>query len=279
MFVMQDGGSQNPYHLAVGSVMALIYASLIVASPLSLPAKKPELMSRQALVYTAIILTLIVGGFISLSTILERVFGRVFPGENVGGSGLVMLIAIIILGTAGYAAERALPVNLLPAIRKRDYRWIVYVLVAPLFLMLLKQLWAGIAGNIAGAIGSLFGEIMPPRESLGTFDTSQPLHIFLQFFIGAGLFEEIPFRLGIMTIIWKRTGKWQLGLLVSSLLFGIYHVTFSGSRAYFLQAPVISVIHSALVGGFTGIVYRYRGFMAAVMIHALGNWFSVMLFM
>ena len=46
---------------------------------------------------------------------------------------------------------------------------------------------------------------------------------------------------------------------------------------YNLPAPVSEVLISGLMGAFTGLVYRYRGFSAAVLMHSLGDWISILL--
>jgi hypothetical protein len=46
----------------------------------------------------------------------------------------------------------------------------------------------------------------------------------------------------------------------------------------YIAAPVSAVLSSFIIGIYTGLVYRYRGFTAAVLMHSLGNWVMIMLF-
>ena len=76
-----------------------------------------------------------------------------------------------------------------------------------------------------------------------------------------------------------RRAGWRRGLLASSVCFGLYHISLSGMSDYFLQAPVIAVVESFGAGLANGVIYRYRGFTTAVLVHALGNWLLLTLLM
>jgi membrane protease YdiL (CAAX protease family) len=197
-----------------------------------------------------------------------------------GPAGVVLAILLLTsLGTAGLAAERRLPIDLFPVLRRREIGRILYVLVAALFLAVLENMWSGIWGDIAAGIGRALGETpLVDNDAASYFDVGNPLRLFLNFLIGAGLAEEFLFRVGIMTPVWALTGRWGWGLLVSALIFGLYHISpLSGMAAHNLQAPVTAVLESFGAGLAIGVIYRYRGFMTAVMTHALGNWLVVMI--
>jgi len=55
------------------------------------------------------------------------------------------------------------------------------------------------------------------------------------------------------------------------------HSVINGLSQYNLQAPVIAVVKSFGMGLANGLIYRYRGFTAAVLVHTLGNWLLVMI--
>jgi membrane protease YdiL (CAAX protease family) len=61
------------------------------------------------------------------------------------------------------------------------------------------------------------------------------------------------------------------------LVFGLYHITpLSGMYAY-TATPITAVLTSAAMGCYMGLIYRYRGFLAAVLVHGLGDWIVVLL--
>jgi membrane protease YdiL (CAAX protease family) len=92
--------------------------------------------------------------------------------------------------------------------------------------------------------------------------------------LGAGVWEETIFRLGIMTglvVLLERVlglGRWvavALALLVSSVLFSaMHHIPPYGDP---LQLGVF--VFRVLAGCFFGLIYWFRGFAIAVYTHAL----------
>jgi len=92
--------------------------------------------------------------------------------------------------------------------------------------------------------------------------------------LGAGVWEETIFRLGIMTgvaVLLERVlglGRWvavTVALLVSSVLFSaMHHIPPYGDP---LQLGVF--VFRVLAGCFFGLVYWFRGFAVAVYTHAL----------
>lgn len=262
--------------ILLGWGLAMIYAGLVIWSPMGLPAKEPVRASRREAWRTAAMVAVIVIGAVATQTALRSVFGAPPPARNSPVTTAILFALIIGLGTAGIIAERALPVDLFPVLRRRQPRRIVYVLAAAVFLTLLEQIWSHIFGGVASGIGAALGETAPREPLPSQLDASQPIYLFFYFLVGAGIFEELLFRVGIMTPVWRLTGHWLWGLLVAALLFGLYHTTLSGFSDYFMQAPVTAVLNSFGMGLATGVIYRYRGFTTAVMAHTLGNWLLVM---
>ena len=92
--------------------------------------------------------------------------------------------------------------------------------------------------------------------------------------LGAGVWEETIFRLGIMTglvVLLERVlgmGRWvavALALIVSSVLFSaMHHIPPYGDP---LQLGVF--VFRVLAGCFFGLIYWFRGFAIAVYTHAL----------
>jgi membrane protease YdiL (CAAX protease family) len=100
--------------------------------------------------------------------------------------------------------------------------------------------------------------------------------------LGAGVWEETIFRLGIMTgaaVLLERVlglGRWiavALALLISSVLFSaMHHIPPYGDP---LQLGIF--VFRVLAGCFFGLVYWSRGFAIAVYTHALYDIYVLLL--
>ncbi len=78
--------------------------------------------------------------------------------------------------------------------------------------------------------------------------------------------------------MWAVTGRWRIGLLVSALRVGLYHIwPLNPAAVINLATPVTVVLSSFGMGLANGLIYRYRGFLAAVAVHGLGNWLLLLL--
>jgi membrane protease YdiL (CAAX protease family) len=261
---------------------AIVYAGLVLWSPMALPAKAERPVTRARVARTAALVAVAVVGAVLLQAVVYRQ-----SSASGSGGGLFTLLLAVVLGTTGVVAEGTLPVDLFPVLRRRAVRRILYVVVAAFFLMVISQLWNELFGSLALAIGGVLGETpTDPGGATSYFEDYTPLGLFLTHLVSAGL-EELLFRVGIFTGVWalaRRRGvgdvgaAW-LGLLVSALCFGLYHVTLSSLRGYFVQAPLTAVLRSFGAGLASGLIYRYRGYTTAVLAHALGNWLFLMLLM
>ena len=81
-----------------------------------------------------------------------------------------------------------------------------------------------------------------------------------------------------LSLIWKVTGKSWLGVLLSSLIFGAYHLTpLTGMYLTFRQFPISQFIASTLIGLVWGFLFIKRGFGTAVLGHTLSDWLPLML--
>jgi membrane protease YdiL (CAAX protease family) len=241
------------------------------------PVKTPVTLNWPGVWRAARVIVPIVAVGVVISTIIRAIEGR--GGEGSTLWGLVSIVLIAVLGSLGLAAERRLPVDLLPVFRRREVPRFVYVLVAALALAMVGQLWAGITGDLAQGIGErAFGETeLDVEGAASSFSVESPLRLWVSLLIGAGLFEELLFRLGILTLIWALTRRFGLALVVSALVFGLYHITpLSGMDAY-TATPITAVLASAAMGIYMGLIYRYRGFLAAVLVHGLGDWIVILL--
>lgn len=136
--------------LVFACAAAVAYLALVVWSPMTLPPKAPRRMTSSEVKRTAVIVTVIVVVALLLLASLPTTSGR----SGSGGLGSLFTLGLIIaLGTAGLAAERTLPEDLFPEVRRREFRRLFYVIAATLFLTVLTQLW-GSVGNHDTRLGA-----------------------------------------------------------------------------------------------------------------------------
>lgn len=244
-----------------------------------LPAKQPLPVSRAIAKRTLLFVALAVLGGVAV-LVIASLF------SDTGGEGktrlpyfLLAVVLIITFGWGGLLAERGLAIDLLPVLRRKEPRRILYALVAAFFLAMLTFFWSNLFSGIIESIGQVAGEAgADAGGAAASFDLDNPFLLLLQLLVGAGLFEELLFRLGIMTIVWRITRGWGWGLLVSALFFRLYHITsLSGISTYYTGSPLTTVLTSFTMGIIMGAIYRYRGITTAVLVHGLGDWVVIML--
>jgi membrane protease YdiL (CAAX protease family) len=283
LFLLMNGSGDRPAGLPVLAgicVLAGVYSTLIVRTPkFSNPAKQPQQIEKQDAWKTLGQVALVVIGAAAIAILTSMSSQE--DSESSSSLGMYLIILLIIIGTAtaGLLAEKTLPVDLLPLFRQRDLNRVLYVLSAALFITMLVMIVGGIlSSNIGQAVSSLVGETPPTQDAGEGFDRSQWPFLLLDMLIGAGLFEELLFRAGVMTLVWKLTKRWGWGLLISAVLFGFYHITLSSLSNHFLEAPAYSVVSSAVMGLILGCIYRYRGLSMVILVHALNNFVGLMMF-
>lgn len=279
MMTSANGAEANVFQQALVYGLALAYAALVLWSPMTLPARTPQPFTRAGLKRAALIVAPTVAGGFLILTLMSLLSGATGAGKSSAGWALLTCLLIAALGAVGVAAEKTLPVDLFTEFRRREARRIAYVIVAALFVDLLARFWGHLFGGLAEAVGRALGETKPDMQgAASTFDVSNPLLLFVNLLIGAGLFEELLFRVGIMTPLWAVTRHWWIGCVISALAFGLYHLSpLNGLSASNWAAPVTAVLTSFGMGLATGVIYRYRGFTLAVLTHAVGDWLMVLL--
>ncbi|MGW8249743.1 MAG: CPBP family intramembrane glutamic endopeptidase [Anaerolineales bacterium] len=272
-------GQVQPWQSALVYGLAAVYAGLVIWSPMSLPEKSRLPVDRAVMRRTlTVVATLVLVG-----ALLLVVFSQI---NDEGGEGktrlpyfVLALVLVIAVGSAGALAERGLTVDLLPVIRRREPKRVVYVLVSAFFLAMLTFFWSNLFSGVIESIGQAAGESAADAQAAASgFDTGSPIALLLNLLVGAGLYEELLFRLGIMTLVWRLTRGWGWGLLVSAVFFGLYHISpLSGMSTFNAANPVSSVLTSFTMGIIMGMIYRYRGFTSAVLVHGLGDWVVILL--
>lgn len=209
MMTSSNNGPVDALQQALVYGLAAAYAALVLWSPMTLPAKAPQPVTRAGLKQAALIVAPAVTVGLLILVVMSLLSGGTGAGKSSAGWTLLAFLLAAALGAVGVAAEKALPVDLFPEFRRREARRLAYVIVAALFVDLLARFWGNLFGGVAEAIGRGLGEARPDMQSAAsTFDVSNPLLLFLNLLIGAGLFEELLFRVGIMTPLWALTRRW-----------------------------------------------------------------------
>lgn len=136
-----------------------------------------------------------------------------------------------------------------------------------------------IIGTVGLDIGQqIFGESDYTSQAVNSF----PPDIGSAFFMllgGAGLAEETPFRLVVLSFLWRFTRRRKISILLSALIFGAYHLTpLNGMYLIFLQYPVSQFLASTLIGLVWGYLYVKRGFETSVLGHTLSDWLPLVIF-
>jgi membrane protease YdiL (CAAX protease family) len=98
--------------------------------------------------------------------------------------------------------------------------------------------------------------------------------------LGIAIFEETFFR-GILlnTILYRfnenKKGKYY-AIIISSVLFGLAHLTNLINRPFILRGIISQVVYAAITGVLYSVIYiKYKNILPIIIIHALFNLLSV----
>ncbi len=179
----------------------------------------------------------------------------------------------IISGIQGF---QALPVA--QAVKERHHILLQVGLL--LVTALLVTLPAILIGTVGMSIGrQIFGEVDYTQQAASTLFTGNKWLVFFSALGGAGIAEETTYRLVVLSLVWKLTGRSWLAVIVSALVFGAYHLTpLNGMYLTFLKFPISQFLGSVLIGLIWGTLFVKRGFGTAVLGHALSDWLPLLLF-
>jgi hypothetical protein len=208
-----------------------------------------------------------VGVLFTLPVLNGADFLTVFLFHNLGLSASAYLAY-----TAAVAVAFAVAVAVLRRKQRFDARLIVPVLVeSAIYALTMGSLIVFVMTRLLHVSPRLAGGIS--GQGLGTRFVMS---------LGAGVWEETIFRLGIMTgvaVLLERVlglGRWvaiTVALLVSSVLFSaMHHIPPYG------DPPQLGVfVFRVLAGCFFGLIYSFRGFAIAVYTHALYDIYVLLL--
>jgi membrane protease YdiL (CAAX protease family) len=177
-----------------------------------------------------------------------------------GGTGWMALgVAVLAIGAAVFWAER----NRRPPIRGRFFGLIVAESL--LYAVVLAFL-------VGGAVGLLFGVWATPANALAQV-ARLPLGLQLALSIGAGLYEELVFRVllvgGLFLLARRflpvRSHAYLAAALVGALVFSLVHYVGAFGDPFALPSFTFRFLFGLALNG----VFLLRGFAVAAWTHAL----------
>jgi membrane protease YdiL (CAAX protease family) len=152
--------------------------------------------------------------------------------------------------------------------------------VRTLVLTTLITVIAAPVGLVLGSLGTSLGAGLAHETVRSQAVTSQfpanPVLAFLLLLAGAGIAEEVVYRLVILSLVWRLTGSPWAAVVVAAVLHGFYHLTpLNGFYAQFWQYPVAQVVGTIGISVVWGILYVKRGLESAIVGHTLSDWIGL----
>lgn len=180
----------------------------------------------------------------------------------------------------GLAIARSIPgFDALPVVHAiREQRHVLRMIA----LMVLVGAVANVAASLLGSAGLAAGRFLGEGDYTKQLAGSLEVNAFQAFFVllgGAGVAEEVVFRLLAVSIVWKLTGRAWAGVGGGALLFALYHFTpLDGFYRTEWLFPIGALASNLLVGAVWGIVYVKRGLETAIAGHMLLDWLTFVTF-
>ncbi len=145
---------------------------------------------------------------------------------------------------------------------------------------LLSVIPAILIGSLGQSIArQVFREADYTQQAISALLRTNKWLAFFTLLGGAGIAEETTFRLVCLSLVWKVTHRSWLAIVISSLLFGAYHLTpLDSMYRIFWQNPISQFIGVALSSLVMGYLFVKRGYGAAVLGHTLIDWLPMMIF-
>lgn len=132
---------------------------------------------------------------------------------------------------------------------------------------------------LAGKAATVVAHGSPAAVLQSAADSASPIAARMLLSTGAGIYEELLFRLGlwwVVNIVVADLGKcgertsWTVMVAISAVAFSAYHYMGAESFAW------STFIFRALAGAYLAMVFLLRGFGVAVGCHVLYNVFAIM---
>lgn len=133
-------------------------------------------------------------------------------------------------------------------------------------------------GFLGGILLQIFGETTSNPQGLSSFFPPNAWQSFFLMLAGAGIYEETLFRLVCVSLFWRLTHRTGLAIVVSAMLFGVYHLSpLDSAYLQYWERPLTIFSLSAVMGVVMGYAYHKYGYETVVVGHTLGNWVALVL--
>ena len=204
-------------------------------------------------------------------------------GAGLGGYGFLQLSSVGYFCQAmiGLALARSiigyepLPVSQAVIHREKRTESLSLMLVVSLGVAVAALLVNGILGRF---LPQLFGETINNSAGFGSFFPEDIWQSFLLLLAGAGISEETTYRLLLLSLFWRLTRRPWVAIVLSSLLFGAYHLSpLDAVYRQLWERPLTVFTMSAVMGVVMGYVYVRHGYETAVLGHTLADWTGLLL--
>jgi membrane protease YdiL (CAAX protease family) len=206
------------------------------------------------------------------------VLGMGFGGRGFFNPSAIAIFCEALIGLAiASGIEDCQPLRVTNAFVQ--HRQILRQVVLMVVISVIAVVIALLIGTIGLNIGQkLFGETNYTSQAANSLSPNKWRTFFL-FFSGAGIGEETPFRLVLLSFLWKVTKRKWPAIILSALVFGAYHLTpLDSMYRTFWQFPISQFIASTFMGLIWGYLFTKRGYETIVLGHTLSNWLPLMLF-
>lgn len=135
-----------------------------------------------------------------------------------------------------------------------------------------------VTSSLSMGIGQMLGEKGLVYESVNNL-SSNGIQTFFALLAGAGILEGVTYRLLTLSLILKLTKKRWLAIILSAVIFAIYHFTpLNVFYRVFWQVPITQFVSVLFGGTIIGYLYIKRGFATSVLAHTLADWLPLILF-
>lgn len=124
-----------------------------------------------------------------------------------------------------------------------------------------------------------FGETINSSSAVKSLPQNKWLMFFTLLF-GAGIVEETVYRLIFLSLFWKITNNRWFSIILSALLFGLYHLSpLNSMYKIYWGYPIHQFVSATVAGIVFGYFYTKRGYETAVVGHTLSDWLPILIFM
>ena len=149
------------------------------------------------------------------------------------------------------------------------------ILMMLLFSAILAALMAVVGSFVFNFCLVLFHEQSKEAQAISSLPTKNIFLLFSLFLAGAGIAEEVMFRLFIQSFIWKLCKKSWVSIVLSSFCFALYHLSpMDTMYKTFWEYPLSKFTSVFLVGLVLGYFYKKRGFETVVLGHTLCDYIA-----